>query len=285
MKVKADRDNGRVIFGPVTDTGEYLFWSDWQDAATLFNPEKNQPIKTKYTITRKGTDGFQPSVSENGLYYFDYCVEQGETYTYLIMEQANITKAPPPSNPELFAQIVKIEMDFEDMFLSDGERQLKIQFNPQVSSFKNVVLEQKIDTIGGQYPFFFRNGNTKYKEFQVQGLISCQIDGIELFKNKNEVYYEIEEMRAGPGEYEAGISRAAATSRNERILKNEVLDWLNNGKPKLFRSPTEGNFIVRLTNVSLAPFQGTNRLVHTFSCTAIEVAEYNFESLKKFELI
>ena len=168
------------------------------------------------------------------------------------------------------------------MFLTDKERQLKIQFNPQVSSFKSTILEQKIDTIGGQYPFFFRNGNTKYKEFQIQGLISCQIDGIELFKNKNEVYYEIEEMRAGPEEYEAGISRAAATSRNERILKNEVLDWLNNGKPKLFRSPTEGNFIVRLTNVSLTPFQGTNRLVHTFSCTAVEVAEYNFENLTEY---
>jgi hypothetical protein len=28
--------------------------------------------------------------------------------------------------------------DFEDMFLYDGERQLKIKFNPTVSSFKMV---------------------------------------------------------------------------------------------------------------------------------------------------
>jgi hypothetical protein len=37
----------------------------------------------------------------------------------------------------------------------------------------------------------------------------------------------------------------------ERIFKLAVLEWLNNGKPKLFRSPTEGNYIVRLLNVSL----------------------------------
>ena len=39
----------------------------------------------------------------------------------------------------------------------------------------------------------------------------------------------------------------------ERNFKLKVLDWLTNGRPKLMRSPTEGNYIVRLTNVSLSP--------------------------------
>ena len=58
-----------------------------------------------------------------------------------------------------------IKADFEDMFLFDGERQLRIRFNPKVSTFKNDILEQKVDTIGSKYPFFFRNGNVYYKEF------------------------------------------------------------------------------------------------------------------------
>jgi hypothetical protein len=66
--------------------------------------------------------------------------------------------------------------DFEDMFLYDGKRQLKIRFNPGVSSFKNDILESKQDTIGGRYPFIFRNGNVKYKEFPVTGLISYLMD-------------------------------------------------------------------------------------------------------------
>jgi hypothetical protein len=69
------------------------------------------------------------------------------------------------SSNEVFA-------DFEDMFLADGKRQLKIRFNPKVSSFKNDILEQKIDTIGSKYPFIFRNGNVYYKEFPISGLIS-----------------------------------------------------------------------------------------------------------------
>jgi len=32
--------------------------------------------------------------------------------------------------------------------------------------------------------------------------------------------------------------------KEERLFKNKVMDWLNNGKPKLFRSPQEGMFIV-----------------------------------------
>jgi hypothetical protein len=66
--------------------------------------------------------------------------------------------------------------DFEDAFLYDGERQLKIRFNPKVSSFKSTVLESKTDTIGGKYPFIFRNGNVEYKEFQISGLLSVMGD-------------------------------------------------------------------------------------------------------------
>jgi hypothetical protein len=47
---------------------------------------------------------------------------------------------------------------FEDIFLSDENRMLKIKFNPQVSSFKETLQETKIDTIGSKYPFFFKNG-------------------------------------------------------------------------------------------------------------------------------
>jgi hypothetical protein len=44
----------------------------------------------------------------------------------------------------------------------------------------------------------------------------------------------------------------------------EVLEWLNNGEAKIFRSPTEGNYIVRLMNVSLTPNDTLGRMLHTF---------------------
>jgi hypothetical protein len=77
----------------------------------------------------------------------------------------------------------EIFADFEDMFLWDGERQLKIRFNPKVSSFKTTLLESKIDTIGSRYPFIFRNGSVAYKEFPISGLISYLADENSLFLN------------------------------------------------------------------------------------------------------
>ena len=52
-----------------------------------------------------------------------------------------------------------ISSDFDYIYLYDGKRQLKIKYNPKVSSFKEVLLESKVDTIGGKHPFIFRNGN------------------------------------------------------------------------------------------------------------------------------
>ena len=76
--------------------------------------------------------------------------------------------------------------DFEDMFLWDGEKQLKIRFNPKVSSFKINRFEQKTDTIGNKFPFIFRNGQVEYKEFPISGLISYHLDNNELFINAKE---------------------------------------------------------------------------------------------------
>jgi hypothetical protein len=75
------------------------------------------------------------------------------------------------------------------MFLFDGERQLKIRFNPKVSSFKTTKQEQKIDTIGSRYPFIFRNSVVEYKEFPIAGLISYIMDENSLFMLPEDYVY------------------------------------------------------------------------------------------------
>jgi hypothetical protein len=71
----------------------------------------------------------------------------------------------------------------------------------------------------------------------------------------------------------------------EREFKMKVLEWLTNGEPKVFRSPTEGNYIVRLMNSSLSPNDTLGRMLHTFTSTAYEVADYNYETLGKMNFI
>jgi len=153
-----------------------------------------------------------------------------------------------------------------------------------VTSFKNTILESKLDTIGGRYPFFFRNGNVKYKEFPISGLISIMMDengeflnGVQVVDNLNsENNYEV---------FDNPIFLTSENFRREREFKNEVLEWLTNGEPKLFRSPGEGSFIIRLMNTSLTPNDTLSRMIHTFSSTAYEIAECSFENMRKYGMI
>ena len=212
----------------------------------------------------------------------DFSVQQGEEYLYALQAYNNYIY----SN-RLTSKNGKIQADFEYSFLSDIDHQLKIMFNPHISSIKDTIQETKIETIGSKYPFIFRNGYVKYKEFPITGLLSLLSDSNNKF-SKFDRSGQVEPRLSTPG---GGISKKPGTDLsseniyNERHFKMDVLEWLNNGKPKIFRSPTEGNFIVRTMNSSLQPNDTLGRMLHSFSCTAYEIADWNFKNLKSLELI
>ena len=341
---------------------------------------------------------------------YDQTVEQGITYRYALQQynrqgfysrkvysykrDARTGEVLLDENGE--PMLNDIVADFEDMFLYDGKRQLKIRFNPKVHTFKNDLQEQKIDTIGSKHPFIFRNGNVCYKEFPIQGLISFQMDQANFFitdedyaqmglsrfepntttyRNYSKIQLQYVEISSNQfpntaAKYETlyrkvrkklkpeqewtshedllserliaaevipddsttptvdyyepildyttarrlfreeGIklyklntivgestgnenrsetfSKTDLTSENimtERYFKLLVLDWLTDGKPKLFRSPTEGNYIVRLLNVSMNPENTVGRMIHSFQCTAYEIADFNYETLLALGLL
>lgn len=216
----------------------------------------------------------------------DYCVSQGVSYKYAL--QAFNTAG-------IYSKRIEtdiLDVDFEDMYLSDGKRQLRIRYNPKVSSFKNTILESKMDTIGGKYPFFFRNGNVKYKEFPISGLISVLTDennefiqGLQTVEPSrvNTPFTNFEEYHGDLTSSHTDLS--ADNFRKEREFKIEVLEWLTNGKPKLFRSPGEGSFIVRLMNTSMTPNDTLSRMLHTFTSTAYEIADCTFENLRAYDML
>lgn len=59
----------------------------------------------------------------------------------------------------------------------------------------------------------------------------------------------------------------------ERKFREEVIEWLNDGEPKLYRSMTEGNLIVMLDSISLTPNAQLGRRIWNFSCTVYEVED------------
>lgn len=200
----------------------------------------------------------------------DYTIEQGATYRYCLQQ---FNDAGIYSNRILAPDIIA---EFEDIFLYDGERQLKVRFNPKVTSFKTVLLESKKNTIGNKYPFIFRNGAVAYKEFPISGLISYMMDNDEFFIDRESWGYE---------KWQDTTDIIDENITFERRFKLEVLNWLNDGKVKLFKSPQEGNYLVRLMNVSLSPIDTVSRMIHNFQCTASEVAAFTTENLSVYNLL
>ena len=229
---------------------------------------------TWYELTRFNLTNWNSKSEKDLEICKDYSIQQGIKYVYAIRAFNSVGLV----SDRLLNSEGEVLADFEDAFLYDGERQLKIRFNPKISSFKATILESKTDTLGGKYPFIFRNGNVNYKEFPISGLIS-------LLGDENNEFLSGLVADSTSIRDEAGHWLTADNFRKEREFKMLVLSWLTNGKPKLFRSPAEGNFIVYLMNTSLSPNDTLSRMLHTFSSTAYEIAEFNFDNLKKYGFI
>ena len=100
------------------------------------------------------------------------------------------------------------------------------------------------------------------------------MDDSELFMQKKELGIETNIL--------------SLTSENitaERKFKIAVMEWLSNGQAKIFRTPAEGNFVVYLMNISLSPENGLGRMLHSFSCNAVEIGNFDLKTLAEYELI
>lgn len=72
----------------------------------------------------------------------------------------------------------------------------------------------------------------------------------------------------------------------EREFREELVNWLNDGEPKLYRSMPEGNIAVVLTDINLTPNTQLGRMLYNFTATMYEVADgYNLEHLDNLGII
>ena len=63
------------------------------------------------------------------------------------------------------------------------------------------------------------------------------------------------------------------------------MTFLQSKKPLLYKSATEGNILIRLTNVNYSPNQQLSRLVFSFNGTGTEIGEATVENLNKYKIL
>ena len=265
----ADEDNGRIVLtikkSNITDgfTGELVL----RRASNKTNFTIWEDLKTyKYTGATAIKETFN-----------DMTIESGVWYKYYLQKRSNGVAA---STKYIRTPIMVI---FDDMFLTTKDRQLKIKFNPTVSSFKRTIQESRTDTIGSQFPFVRINGNANYAQFPIGGLISFQIDESNLFTSVEELFGKHLYL------YTDYNNNHKITEANnivyEKLFKDKVIEFLYSEQPKLFRSATEGNFIVKIMDVSFSPNATLGRRIVSFTATAYEVAECNIDNFKKYNIL
>lgn len=208
----------------------------------------------------------------------DYTIKSGVFYNYAVQGIENngdrgiMTKFIDP------AMVV-----FEHMFLVNKDRQLKIAFNPSVSSFKKVYNESKVETIGGQYPFIRRNANVNYAQFPISGVISIEMDEDNLFTSREELFGKSLDFYDQFNQ-DNEITRATDIVY-EKAFRDKVLEFLYANDVKIFKSPTEGNFLVKLMDISISPFGPTGRRIWSFSATATEIDDFTIDKCKEYGII
>ena len=218
---------------------------------------------------------------------FDYTVESGIWYKYGIEELSDgaIVKINYPDKDSDYTRRI-----FDHSYLlGEGGKQLKICYDPSISSFNDFVSDTKLEPVGSRYPYISRNAITYYKTFPIGGLVSFQSDEEKLFFDDEKYYnhysYEYGEVIDIVSKNKIYNEKHNINERDfilERDFRREVLNFLQDGKPKLFKSSTEGNIIVRLMDVSMAPNQVLSRLVSSFTANANEYDEYNMNNCLKY---
>ena len=190
--------------------------------------------------------------------YNDIMVESGITYKYTVQPKMLNTSRLAVSDSVEATPVYE-----HTWLLGQNNAYLSIGFNLNLSNFKTVIKEAKIETIGSQYPFFVRNGDIKYREFSLSGLICQNMDATNSLRI---------------GEYENRHIQ-------ERMFRDSLHELLLDGRPKLFKSETEGLILVYLSNVSLTPNNVLGRMLYDFSMTATEIGRVDVDNLSEAEII
>jgi len=320
LEITAESKNGYQINRSYLFSVIQIFSSDFNPTLTVTTNEEEAYTKIeiaenvirnqRFTLLRSSSrSNFQTwedienyriyQMTTNEVYY-DFTIESGVIYQYAVQARDNLNRRGP------LVKSNKAMAEFEHCYLLstngdlDTVRQLKLSYNVTIDNFNTTVMENKVDTIGSKYPYITRNGVPYYKSFSISGLISYHMDDQEFFLSRREAYGSSNEdfynsyntVRANNQNEVMGKGSKYSHTYNqmydytyERFFREAVMEFLYDNKPKLFKSLTEGNVLVKLSDISFSPTQELGRMLYSFSATAYEIDKHDIETLAYYNII
>lgn len=254
-----------------------------------FEPKTEEgsiPVNSKLVIRRANDiDNFTrweivwskkiKSTIEDYISFDDFTIESGTLYKYEINYIA-------PDSTTYFIVEGPVLSVFDYAFLTGEGTQLCVKFNDNISGFKRNVADNIITTLGSKYPYISRNGNMDYRSFSLSGTIAYEMDAQNQFASRSAIYGDWINV------YGSYFVNHYYNQKNDKITQRKfrelVMTYLYDDVPKIFRSTSEGNILVRLTDINLTPNNQIGRIIYDFSCTATEIGEANLDNYKLYNI-
>lgn len=291
IKISIEGDSNELYSGfyILRRTDSSSNFSQWDDLKFFYN-ENEEPINA---------------------YVIDFLVQPGIIYRYQVIPMdkggyRGLWNNNTISTAEVFC-------DFEDIHLDgNSANRYKIKHNPSISSFQYTVTESKTDTLGGKYPFIRRNGDTYYRQFALAGMIThfnendypdeYMAENIKRTASNTNGEAPLEDYFNKRIKERVANNDAALKSKYdeyyysknylngytdylvEKGYRDDITDYLYQNKVRLFRSPTEGNILVKLMNITLTPNGQLDRRIYSMQCTAYEVDTFSIENCIKYHI-
>lgn len=210
--------------------------------------------------------------------WYDYTIKSGVYYKYIAQKRSSVGNR----GIAIHAEGEPFMMLFDDMYLTGGDGQLNIRFDPSVSSFKRMVSESRTDTIGSKYPYIKRNGYVEYRQFPIGGTITHLMDPSHLITSREEIFRDSLDNYAEFNKNKDVRIDDFNDWTYEREFREKVMDFLYANKVRLFRSATEGNILVKIMDINLTPNSTLGRRIYSFTATAYEVDAATIKNYDKY---
>ena len=210
--------------------------------------------------------------------WYDYTIKSGIYYKYIAQRRSSVGNR----GIAIHAEGEPFMILFDDMYLTGGDGQLNIRFDPSVNSFKRTVSESRTDTIGSKYPYIKRNGYVEYRQFPIGGTITHLMDPSYLITSREEIFRDsLNNYTEFNKDKNVRIDDFNDWTY-EREFREKVMDFLYANKVRLFRSTTEGNILVKIMDINFTPNSTLGRRIYSFTATAYEVDAATIKNYDKY---
>jgi len=191
-----DEENGRMKVDIIAkDTSDFIGSFTIRRSSSESNFHTWEDVKT-ITYETRGILNYT---------WYDITIKSGVWYKYCAQKRNSV------GDRSVIIQTAAPKMClFNDIFLTAGDRQLRIKFNPSLNEFKYNVSESQQVTIGSKFPYIKRNGANYFRTFPLGGLISSFMDT----SNWYDPHYYDGEFHPEENEIKAFSSKAAIYGSN-----------------------------------------------------------------------